>query len=149
MTQIIIGTLILALQVVFLDIIPIMILIFMGWLEWEVLGKGIDWLILNKKSMNRFTFLFIFFFVNMTLYSQDVKEKWVSSVYVDLNSTYESRYWHGTFQFFPEYSGSIELAYNLDYKIFKRFSFGSIVSLNRFLSPKISSLKIGGAIKYY
>jgi len=99
--------------------------------------------------MNHIKLLFVFFFVNTFLYSQEVKEKWVSSVYVDLNSTYESRYTYGTSVYYPSYSGSIELAYNLDYKIFKRLSFGGLVSLNRFLTPKISSLKIGGAIKYY
>lgn len=99
--------------------------------------------------MNRFNLLFVFFFVNTILYSQDVKEKWLSSVYMDLNSTYDSKYYYGTSVFYPNYSGSIELAYNLDYKIFKRLSLGGLVSMNRFLTPKISSFKIGGSIKYY
>lgn len=99
--------------------------------------------------MNRFKLLFVLFFINTILYSQYIKKKWGSSVYVDLNSTYETRYTHGSSVHYPNYSGSIELVYNLDYKIFRRFSFGSLVSLNRFLTPKISSLKIGGAIKYY
>ena len=73
----------------------------------------------------------------------------MSSVYVDLNSTYESRYTHGASVFYPSYSGSIELVYNLDYKIFEKLSIGGLVSFNRFFTPKISSLKIGGAFKYY
>ena len=93
--------------------------------------------------------LFAFFFFNTILYAQEIKEKWVSSVYLDLNSTYKTKYTHGTFVYYPNYSGSIELAYNLDYKIFKKFGIGGLASLNRFLTPKISSLKIGGAIKYY
>lgn len=98
------------------------------------------------------TITFIFFFINAILYSQDVKEKWVSFAFLELNGDNKSNYTYyssNKIHEIPlELKGNFELTYNVNYKM-GRFSIGSGLSLINFIYPKFSSIKPSGDLKYF
>lgn len=101
--------------------------------------------------MKRIVFFLLCIFQTF-VYSQDVKEKWMSFAFMELYSDSENLYTYYNPDKISEalldLKGSVELTYNLTYKI-NRFSIGCGVGLTKFINPKFSSIKPNGDIKYF
>ena len=88
--------------------------------------------------------------INLTVFAQDDdnSSKWQSQVFIDLNASNKSSYeYYDTENKARETSingkGSLELAYNIDYRIFRKFSVSGIASLTNYNNPSFASIKTG------
>lgn len=90
---------------------------------------------------------------NLTLYSQeDNISEWKSQVFIDLNASNRSSYeYYDVDNKAQKISingkGPLELAYNIDYKIFRRISAVAIASVTNYNSPSFVSIKSGLGMK--
>lgn len=90
---------------------------------------------------------------NLSVFSQEQSDtKWESQIYIDLNASNKSSYeYYDVDDKSRETSisgkGSIELAYNIDYKIFRKFSAVGVVSLTNYNNPTFASIKTGLGFK--
>ncbi|MDC1355756.1 hypothetical protein N8480_07320 [Flavobacteriaceae bacterium] len=91
---------------------------------------------------------------NLTVFSQDDRNtKWELQIFIDLNASNKSSYdYYDVNNKVRETSingkGSLELAYNIDYKIFRKLSVVGIASLTNYNNPSFASIKIGAGMKY-
>lgn len=91
---------------------------------------------------------------NLTVFSQENEKgnKWQSQIFIDLNASNKSSYEYYDFENRARETsingkGSLELAYNLDYKIYKKLSAVGIVSLTNYNNPTFASIKTGLGLK--
>jgi len=82
------------------------------------------------------------------------QSKWTSSAYLDLISNSSGVYTYydsqGKVKETSLEKGAYELVYNIDYKIFNKFTIGALTSYNRYtVNSNTSSLKIGSGIKFF
>ena len=90
---------------------------------------------------------------NFNVFSQeDIDTKWESQIFIDLNASNKSSYeYYDADNKARETSingkGSLELAYNIDYKIFRKFSVVGIASLTNNNKPSFGSIKTGLGFK--
>lgn len=91
--------------------------------------------------------------LSLSVFGQNENEgKWQSQVFIDLNAGINSSYEYYDFENRPREAstngkGSLELAYNIDYNIFKKLSAVGIVSLTNYNDPSFASLKTGLGLK--
>ena len=98
--------------------------------------------------------LIFFATINLTVFAQkdDNGSKWQSQVFVDLNASKKSSYeYYDVEDKARETSingkGSLELAYNIDYRVFRKFSVSGIASLTNYINPSFASIKTGLGLK--
>ena len=105
--------------------------------------------------MNMRNLVLIFFLtINLTIFAQkdDKSSKWQSQVFFDLNASSKSSYeYYDAENRARETSingkGSLELAYNIDYKVFRKLSVAGIASLTNYNNPSFASIKTGLGLK--
>ena len=92
--------------------------------------------------------------INLTVFAQDDdnSSKWQSQVFIDLNASNKSSYeYYDVEDKARETSingkGSLELACNIDYRIFRKFSVSGIASLTNYNNPSFTSIKTGLGLK--
>lgn len=104
---------------------------------------------MNMKNL----FLILTLAFNLNGFSQkDTNSKWESQVFIDLNASNKSSYeYYDMDNKARETSikgkGSLELVYNIDYKIFKNLSVAGIASLTNYNNPSFASIKTGLGFK--
>ena len=92
--------------------------------------------------------------INLTVFAQDDdnSSKWQSQVFIDLNASNKSSYEYydvenRTRETSINGKGSLELAYNIDYKVFRKLSIAGIASLTNYNNPSFASIKTGLGFK--
>ena len=103
--------------------------------------------------MNTKNIIILILAFNLNVFSQEnTDNKWESQIFIDLNASNKSSYdYYDSDNKAREISingkGSLELAYNIDYKVFKKFSIVGIASLTNNNKPSFGSIKIGLGFK--
>ena len=103
--------------------------------------------------MNTKNIIILILAFNFNVFSQEnTDNKWESQIFIDLNASNKSSYdYYDSDNKAREISingkGSLELAYNIDYKVFKKFSIVGIASLTNNNKPSFGSIKIGLGFK--
>ncbi|RXG12876.1 hypothetical protein DSM03_10821 [Leeuwenhoekiella aestuarii] len=104
---------------------------------------------MNNKNL--FVIIVLLFAVKANS-QNDSGPKWISQVYVDLNASNKSSYeYYDLDNKARETSingkGSLELVYNIDYKIFKKFAAVGIAGIANYNNPSFASFKTGLGFK--
>lgn len=100
---------------------------------------------------NKFSIILLLF--SVIIFSQnDKSSKWTSSVFIDLNASNNSSYSYYDLDNKPkdvsvDGKGSVELVYNIDYKIFNKLSATATAGLTNFNGPLLASIKTGLGLK--
>ena len=103
------------------------------------------------KKINKLLLLVLVF--NLMAYSQEEDNaRWQSYIFIDLNASNKSSYeYYDLNKITQETSingkGSLELAYNIDYKIFRKISAVGVASLTNYNNPSFASIKTGLGLK--
>mgnify|MGYP001561808958 CR=1 FL=1 len=106
---------------------------------------------MNMKNL----ILMIILAFNLIGFSQkDTSSEWQSQIFIDLNASNKSLYtYYNQSNKVRETSingkGSLELAYNIDYRIFKKLSAVGIASLTNYNKPAFASIKTGLGLKLF
>lgn len=104
---------------------------------------------MNVKSLS----LILFLAFNLSVFSQKgTNSKWDSQAFINLNVSNKSSYEYYDIDNKARETpiagkGSLELEYNLDYKILKKLSVAGIASLNNYNNPSFASIKTGLGFK--
>lgn len=94
-------------------------------------------------------FLLISFFV----FCQDSNnKKWTSQIFIDLNASNKSTYEYYNSENRAQKTsingeGSLELNYNIDYRIFNKLAVSGIASITNYNNPSFASVKAGLGLK--
>lgn len=110
--------------------------------------------------MRKFIYLVLFFnFINLKSFAQTTEPKWHTFIEVDMIFPNQIEYNYFDTYMLSGYdvefdregflltSFGVQGSYN--YHFLKRFSIGAVGGLQKFTSPSISMIKIGGVLRYY
>lgn len=103
--------------------------------------------------MKNYFIKFLSLFICAFVYSQDADDKeWTSQIFIDLNATNKITYeYYNSDNRAQKTSingeGSLELNYNIDYRIFNRLAVSGIAAITNYNNPSFATIKTGLGFK--